>query len=340
MRVSRSQSPGIFRLWLLLVAATPSALAAGSGPAWVQAKGHLTAADRAAVIEATLARLAQRYVYPEVATTMARAVRAHQQAGRYDTLDGSALAEALTADLRTVSRDKHLQVVFRQADPGQRQRPRGKAVAAVEVMEGNVGYLRLDAFTPVANFAPDLDAAMKRLASTDALLVDLRENRGGAPVSAMYLAGYLLPKRTLVARIFSRPDNSTTEMWSEEVSAPKYLDRPVYILTSAATFSAAEAAAYHLTHLGRARTVGEATGGGAHRVQAEDLGHGFSIRVPFTRPISVVTNGDWEGVGVPPALPAPAADAVRVAHLDALTSLPPTESRFAAIERLKRERRR
>jgi hypothetical protein len=301
------------------------------------AKGQqaLEAEARRQVTARVLALLEERYVYPEVARRMSDAIRAHVKAGRYDAIgDPVEFAGRLGDDLRAVSNDSHLRLLPPQQKNREEPGPRTPPVAQGERLDGNVGYLRLTGFPSAARLAASLDPLMKTLAGTDALLIDLRENRGGAPDGAMYLAGYLLPKRQLVARIYSRPEDRTSEMWTEEVRGARYLDKPVFVLTSATTFSAAEAFTYHLLHLGRVRTVGETTGGGAHRVQSADAGHGFTLVVPFTRPINLVTNADWEGTGIPPSLASAAADAHRRAHLEALRSLTPTPERMAALERI------
>ena len=289
------------------------------------------------VIGQVLAILERQYVFPTIAARMAEHVGQRQKAGAYDAVQGAeAFASALTEDLQAVSNDKHLRVAVRggaggNAADGGRRAPTFSA----DILDGNIGYLRLDGFPPASRLAAVLDPLMKDLVRVEALIVDLRDNRGGSPDGVAYLAGYLLPAKTLLARIYSRPDDATTELRALEVGGERNLNRPVYILTSKTTFSAAEAAAYHLKHLGRAKTVGEPSGGGAHRVQLANLGHGFAMNVPFTRPINAVTGGDWEGTGVLPDLAAPAADALSAAHVAALETLPATPSRAAALARIR-----
>lgn len=159
---------------------------------------------------------------------------------------------------------------------------------------------------------------MTALADTIALIIDLRTNGGGDPGGAMYLAGFFFSKPTLVAQIYSRQTNTTIDMTTADVAGPRYLGKPVYILTSRRTFSAGEAAAYHLKHVAHAITVGEPSGGGAHRVRPVDLNERFAMSLPFTRPINVVTKGDWEGVGVTPEIPCAADEALDVARRAAL----------------------
>jgi C-terminal processing protease CtpA/Prc len=97
------------------------------------------------------------------------------------------------------------------------------------------------------------------------------------------------------------------------VPGPRYLDRPVYVLTSASTFSGGEQLAYDLQALGRATIVGETTRGGAHPSAVVSLTDHVELRLPVARSVSSVTGGNWEGVGVRPDVAARAQDALDVA---------------------------
>src|SRR3954468_22236888 len=87
-------------------------------------------------------------------------------------------------------------------------------------------------------------------------------------------------------------------------------DVPVDVLTSARTFSGGEELAYDLQALGRARVVGETTGGGAHPRDAFDLTPHLQLHVPIARSVNAVTGTNWEGVGVVPDLACPAEEAL------------------------------
>jgi hypothetical protein len=288
------------------------------GSTAVQAQASLDARAQSEVIDSLAARLQREYVFPDVAARMISALKEAERAGRYRSIvQTGAFADSLTAHLQAVSKDRHFRVIDRArprpTPPPQSGNRPPQTMLTFERLSDNIGYIKLFGFPPRDRLAPDLDRAMAELASTDALIIDLRENGGGSPEGVMYLAGYLLKQRTLVARIYSRPTDSTTEMWSLEVEGPRY-DKDVYILTSRRTFSAAEAAAYHLKHLGRAQIVGDTTGGGAHRVSGINLPHNLAVMMPQTRPINVVTGGDWEGVGVIPDHPVATAQALETAH--------------------------
>jgi C-terminal processing protease CtpA/Prc len=305
----------------------------------------MAAAERSAVIKLAADEIARGYVFEDAGGKMSQVILGRLAAGAYDTFtDPVMFAEAVTRDLRSVNNDAHLSVSVRpgRSAAGAAENPSpGLSASAIERtvrLAGNVGYLKINTFPSAGVLAPALDKAMSALKETDALIVDLRDNRGGTPDGAMYLAGFFFARPTLVARIYSRQDGSTTEMRTGDVTGPRYLDKSLFILTSRKTFSAGEAVAYHLKHAARAVTVGEASGGGAHRVRGVDLNGRFTLALPFTRPISVVTNGDWEGTGVLPDLPATAEGALTTAHLAALRKLPSSPERDAAIRELERRK--
>jgi len=309
--------------------------------AWAVADGPVTPAERTTVVQHAAAELERGYVFADIGRKMAEHLRRRLADGAYEAAtDPQAFAETLTHDVRTVNDDGHLRIVVKGGGPSDNQAgglpDRPAAVEGVQRLAGNVGYIRVNGFPPAEAIAPDLDRAMTTLKDTGALIVDLRTNGGGNPSGAMYLAGFFFDKPTLMARIYSRQGDTTTEMSTADVKGPLYTGKPLFILTSRRTFSAGEAAAYHLKHVAHAITVGEPSGGGAHRIRGVDLNERFTMSLPYTRPINVVTNTDWEGTGVTPEIPSSAEAALTTAHLAALRKLPPSPERDAAIKELER----
>lgn len=86
--------------------------------------------------------------------------------------------------------------------------------------------------------------------------------------------------------------------------------KPVYILTSHRTFSAAEAVAYDLQALGRAVIVGETTGGGANPFEYRRIHDHFAVDLPESRSINPITGTNWQDVGVKPDVEVPAEQAL------------------------------
>ena len=81
-------------------------------------------------------------------------------------------------------------------------------------------------------------------------------------------------------------------------------------LTSGQTFSGCEEFAYNLQALDRATIVGEQTSGGAHPSDVYRLTDVLEAHIPVARSVNAVTGTNWEGVGVTPDVPCPAAQAL------------------------------
>jgi len=318
----------------------------------------LDAASRRVVIHGVLARLRATYLYRETAAAMDQAIRARARRGEYDRITSArAFADSLTTHLRAVSRDRHVRVQFsptaRSSWPWRRSGThdsfdssyaRGRRArfgfGRVDRLAGNVGYVEIRSF----GFEPELAEAavaqvMKRLARTDALIVDLRRNGGGSPRLVTLASSYFLgpdsihlatlqwPRRGRVERVYTRGAVLGGRYGSE---------KPVYVLTSQSTFSAAESFAYGLQALGRAVIVGDTTGGGAYVGGMHRVTDHFGVWVSAGRPVNPVTRRNWERVGVRPDVPVLAEQALTAAHSLALRTLlerEPDAERRKALER-------
>jgi retinol-binding protein 3 len=131
-----------------------------------------------------------------------------------------------------------------------------------------------------------------------------------------YVSSYLFDKRTHLNDLWTRRSGKTEEFWTRDSVPGRRFggEKPVYVLTSAQTFSGGEEFAYNLKNLKRAIIVGETTGGGAHPVSGHPIDEHFSIGVPFARAINPITHTNWEGVGVKPDISVPAGDALATAQ--------------------------
>ncbi len=190
----------------------------------------------------------------------------------------------------------------------------------VERLDGNIGYLDLRGVPPPEHAGPAITAAMELVAGTFALIIDLRRNGGGSPHGVALWCSYLIDDRpTRLNDIFSAETGETTQFWSYPyLPGRRYLDRPVYVLTSSRTFSGGEDLGYTLQALGRAEVIGEATGGGAHPTRPFPISAAVHIGVPYARSISPLTGTNWQGTGVIPDTPVPADQAYDVAYTKAL----------------------
>jgi C-terminal processing protease CtpA/Prc len=94
----------------------------------------------------------------------------------------------------------------------------------------------------------------------------------------------------------------------------------LYILTGQQTFSAAEEFAYNLQALGRAKVVGERTGGGAHPGRTHRIINQFEVFIPNGRAINPITKTNWEGVGVEPDIEVSQDNAFDLVYITLLKS--------------------
>jgi Peptidase family S41/N-terminal domain of Peptidase_S41 in eukaryotic IRBP len=201
----------------------------------------------------------------------------------------------------------------------------------VERLDGNIGYLDLRRVPVPANAGPAIAAAMELVAGTYALIIDLRRNGGGSPEGVVFWCSYLFTERpTHLNDIFHADTGETRQFWAlPYVPGSRYVDRPVYVLTSSHTFSGGEDFCYTLQALGRAQVIGETTGGGAHPTRPFPISPAVHIAIPFARSINPVTGTNWQGTGVVPDVAVPEEQAYDVAygralrHVLAMDDLPP-----------------
>ncbi|QES58503.1 peptidase S41 [Streptomyces venezuelae] len=281
------------------------------------------------IIERALARITEGYVFPDQAVAIEAGIRSRLAAGAYEGLAGPALCETVTAHLQEVCPDKHLRLLWtdepQSLDPVDEDggdaafsavlRTENQGIRRVERLEGNVGLIELRLIAGAVEGASAIGAAMQLVAHSSALVLDLRGCRGGMPEGAAMWCSYFLPDDQVhLNDIYDRVSDSTRQYWTvAHLPAPRYLDRPVHILTSADTFSGGEDVAYTLQAQGRAVVVGETTRGGAHPTARYAVTEHMLVTVPTARTINTVTGGNWEGVGVVPDVPVPASQALETA---------------------------
>lgn len=317
-------------LWLLagLTASQPILAAAPASPE--AAEALLLAADR---VEAD-------YIDPAKARLIAARLRAEAKRIGRRPVAGETLANDITSLLRTLSDDPHFGFRYSPepmpSDIFAPKAPKDEEAAAyrtarannfglikAERLQGNIGLIDLDAFTAPERMRRPLAAAMELLRHCDAMIVDIRFNGGGHAGGAALAASYFLPEAPdrLLVRFETRNSKESLELRTEAaLEAPRFLDKPVYVLTGPATFSAAELFARLLQRSGRATVVGVETRGGGHPSERVRLTPHFGMMLPTTRGIMPGGAGAQEA-RITPDLPAPAQEAPIRARRAALKAL-------------------
>ena len=287
-----------------------TAARAGTSPATAQS----ATLDRATVgvtIGGIITELREGYVFPEKGALAAEALEKALSEDVYaEVADPARFASQLTAQLREITKDSHLRVIY--GSPfGNQSASTGPDGAGFEVkqLDGNIGYIHLSRFVPPEIFNPAADEAMRSVSDTSALIIDMRENGGGHPASVAYLVSFFLdpgPRVHINDLIWRHRGTSTfrTESFWSSPTPVRYLDKRVYVLVGPQTYSAGEEFAYDLQALKRATVVGTATRGGANPGGLNELGSDFFVVVPTGRAENPITRSNWEGVGVRPDVPA------------------------------------
>jgi len=313
---------------------------------------EISAPIRKDVLSELAKQLESRYVIESTAKKLAELVRSKQKSNSYKNIKtGPELARALTDDLATVAHDKHLRVYYSftplpKDSPGpppkeffEQMRKLNAFVPKVEILDGNVGYIRVNGVPPIDIARRAVAAAFAFVHETDALIIDNRGNGGGDPSTVAFYVSYLSEGQPHVINTFHwREGNRVVEFKTTDLGDLSYgVRKPVFVLTSHMTFSGGEELSYDLQVSKRAVIVGEVTGGGANPGGPVSLGHQFGVNMPGGQAVNPITGTSWEGTGIQPDVPVPPAAALSKAQalaIDRLTadaSDPGTRSGLNAI---------
>jgi len=275
------------------------------------------------VIDTLSKALIASYVFTDKAQVMSKYLHGQLAKGAYRNIkDPQAFAEQVSDDLQTACPDLHMGFRFnpqlakmgpppmRGPDPHQDSlrnadmAERNFMFTAVEILPGNVGYVKFNGFVdPTPSAIQTVTAAFRFVQHTKTLIIDLRENHGGSPAMVKQVLSYFFAEKTRVNDIIVPNRRDTSKGWTDPTATDGILLRmPVYVLTSSQTVSAAEDLSYAMQATKRGTIVGEKTAGGSHPVGPVFLGHGFVAGIPFAHTYNIHTGTEWEGTGVIPEI--------------------------------------
>jgi C-terminal processing protease CtpA/Prc len=303
--------------------------------------------DKKAVIDSLCMLLNTYYVSAEKATQITNTLQTNFKNGSYDKLNNpNFFTDAINATMRLMSQDKHLNLAFDPEGIKAQLKAETKVITTnesenlqkyltqikrqsygfkeIKMLEGNVGYLRIDDFFSPNYAAETAIAALNFLSSSEAIIFDMRYNKGGDASMIQVIISQLYKKDTTIHlnSFYHRATNTTSEMFTiPNLKGNKMPEIPVYVLTSKETFSAAEALAYDLQSLKRATIIGEVTAGGANAGNTAIVTQLFTLFLPSEKTINPITKTNWEVVGVIPDVITTANNALEKAHIIALENL-------------------
>jgi len=281
-------------------------------------KNNLTQSFKDSTIQKLSQLMNDYYVFSDIAKKTEEYLKAQLASGHFkNAKDLESFAKALTESVQSINKDKHMiirKIRHLEAPPNTIEylvedklndynflRQANAAFKTVKKMDGNVGYLKLNAFFPPHLARDIVDNAMGFLATSDAIIIDLRDNGGGSPETVQHLCSYFFEAGVHLNSLYFRPQDRTEEFWTlENINGERLTDIPLFVLTSARTFSGAEEFSYNMQTQKRATLVGETTGGGANPGGMRRINNELEVFIPTGKAINPITKTNWEGVGVVP----------------------------------------
>lgn len=207
---------------------------------------------------------------------------------------------------------------------------------------GTVGYLHIAEMEGHSTFSAEnrdalrageaVDAALRDLADTDGLIIDVRANEGGWDAVSLEIAGRFAETTTLAWSKQRRdgPNHEDFSPWRDHNVVPRgrHYPQPVVVLTSGATFSAAETFVLAMRTLPTVTVLGEPTSGHLSDMEDDTLPNRWSFTFSVER-YRAADGGFYEATGIPP-------DVAVALDVDALTARPGRDVMLeAALERFR-----
>ena len=321
---------------LATMSASDTAMAQGPTATSSQVDAKAVVADLQRILDAN-------YVLPEVRPKLSAALSQGLAAGRYNVSDPSVLAERINADMSAVAHDKHLGMHY---DPAQQARlaasPAGSGaddappseeevrqatrlnhgITEMKVLPGNIRYMDLIGFFWGGKPTEEAyDNAMRFLRDGDATIIDLRHNGGGSPDAVRYLISHFLEPNRPIVTFYMRGKPGDTLKTLATLPAGRMVGKPLYVLTSGGSASAAEEFIGHVAGFKVGELIGETSAGAGFRNEFFPVAGGYVISVSVGRAVLASTGKDWEGVGIAPTLQVSQDKALDVAQMRALRRL-------------------
>ncbi len=169
--------------------------------------------------------LEDKYVFPDVGKDCAAHIKDKLKDGSFDNVsDKKELAELLTNELQSISRDKHMRVrvprgmmpqdessnpLFDQFKFMKEMGEENYGFRKVEMLDGGIGYIDLRGFAQSDKAYEVAVLAMKLVKNSNAVIFDLRKNGGGSPEMIKFILSYFFDKPTHLNDLYWRDGDRT-----------------------------------------------------------------------------------------------------------------------------------
>lgn len=330
--------------FMFAVLAQGSAVPAPPAPAaasQMDLGGVFDPVDARKAIEELAAALDEKFVFPDKGQAYAIMLRKNLAVGAYDQFaTPSAFAAKVTADLQAVHKDGHLRLRVAPTETANRGPRRGgppttSAVGKSGWVAPGVAYIDLRGFPGNDATTVTVRRFLAQHRDAKTLVLDVRHNGGGGLDEMNLIFAQIFPRPATLVEMDIRKaveEKHGTPFADNDPLLPKIAapasiirrrhlaapaadqgplkDARIFLLTSKATFSAAEHFSLALKRTKRATLIGEPTGGGAHFGGTIPMGAGYAAFIPVGRTFDPDTGMSWEAIGVQPDIAVPAERAL------------------------------
>ena len=179
-----------------------------------------------------------------------------------------------------------------------------------EILKNNIGYLTINSFSSRSNVKNEFNNVFDQILKTDGLIIDIRNNGGGNSSYGTYIFSCLIEKPAykwnsaiLNYKPYERARNNPPS-WEDitndfDPNIDKNYSKPIVVITSAKTFSAAEDFCVLFDINNRAQIIGQPTGGSTGQPFSFALPGGGKAKICTIR--SKYPNGEeFVGYGIQP----------------------------------------
>lgn len=187
----------------------------------------------------------------------------------------------------------------------------------------NIGYIKIKTFNGIeANFEK-FDSIVNIFHSADALIIDVRSNRGGLISNTRTVINSIADTLRLVCkyRIRNGPSHNDFSPWINyyigNSAITAHYSKPIAVLTNRQSFSATEWFVMSARTLPNVTIIGDTTGGGSAMPIIRELPNGWLLRISNSQ-TQLSSGRDFQFTGLYPDIPVwiSAADASK--NIDAI----------------------
>ena len=202
---------------------------------------------------------------------------------------------------------KHLRALFETTGKTLGAAGFGKLKKATDLLEysrsDTLGYLKILEFEGVSpkKVGPALDGIISYFVKLKGLIIDIRDNPGGTDKMVYTIANRFADKKRVGHSHITRKtqgDYSEPDTWNVQPAGPLQFTGPIVLLTSDASFSAADVFAMVMKELPHVTIAGEPTNGIFSNMLEKKLPNGWKVTLSYQRYRSA-DGICYEGRGIP-----------------------------------------